>query len=131
MQGKINGVVGRIKKVSSDYVPIHCVIYREALVAKKMKGMANNNVSAIFENFLNEIVNVVNYIRGRAKKQKMFMKLCEGTEASYKRLLFHSEVRWFSRGRVLSRVFELRKELGTFFWRKRINEPLIFLIILG
>ena len=74
-----------------------------------MKGMANNNVSAIFENFLNEIVNVVNYIRGRAKKHRMFMKLCEGMEASYKGLLFHSEVRWLSRGRVLSRVFELRK----------------------
>ena len=74
-----------------------------------MKGMANNNASAIFENFLNEIVNVVNYIRRRAKKHKMFMKLCEGMKASYKRFLFHSEVRWLLRGRVLSRVFELRK----------------------
>ena len=96
-----------------------------------MKGMANNNASAIFENFLNEIVNVVNYMKWHAKKHRMFMKLYKGMEASYKRLLFHSEVRWLSRGRVLSRVFELRKELGTFFWRKRINEPLIFLIVFG
>ena len=54
-----------------------------------MKGMANNNASAIFENFLNKIVNLVNYNRGRAKKHRMFMKLCEGMEASYKRLLFY------------------------------------------
>ena len=80
-----------------------------------MKEIANNNASAIFENFLNEIVNVVNYIRGRAQKHKMSTKLCEGMEASYKRLLLYSEVRWLSRGRVLSKVFELKKKLGTFF----------------
>ena len=62
---------------------------------------------------------MVNYIRGRAKKHRMFMKLCEGMEASHKRLIFHCEVRWLSRGRVLSRVFELRKELGAFFLEEK------------
>ena len=106
MQGKIKGVVAKIKKFFPDCVPNHCVIHREALVAKKMKEMANNNASAIFQKFLNKIVNIVDYIRGPAKKHRMFMKLCKAMEASYKSLLFHSEVCWLLRGGVLSRVFE-------------------------
>ena len=119
MQGRVNGVVEKIKKVSPDCISIHCVIHREVLVAKKLKGMVNNDASAVFENFLSDIVNVVNYVRGHAKKHKIFMKFCEKMEASNKRLLFHSETRWLSRGRVLSRVFELRKELGIFFLEEK------------
>ena len=81
--------------------------------------MVNNNASAVFENFLSDILNVVNYIRGHAKKHRIFMKFCEKMEASSKRLLFHSETRWLSRGKVLSRVFELRKELGIFFLEEK------------
>ena len=54
------------------------------------------------------------------------MKLCKGMEASYKRLLFHSKVCWLSRGRVLSRVFELRKELGTFFLEEKHQQATNF-----
>ena len=119
MQGRVNGVVAKIKKVSPDCISIHCVIHREVLVAKKLKGMVNNDASAVFENFLSDIVNVVNYIRVHAKKYRIFMKFCEKMEASNKRLLFHNETRWLSRGRVLSRVFELRKELGIFFLEEK------------
>ena len=131
MQGKINGVVSKIKDVSPDCISIHCVIHREVLVAKKLKGASSNESSAVFQSFLGDVISMVNYIRGRAKKHRMFIKLCEGTAASDKRLIFHCEVRWLSRGGVFSRVFELRKELGAFFLEEKINELQNFSIICG
>ena len=54
-------------------------------VEKKLKEMVNNESSALFQSFLGNVISMVNYIRGCAKKHRMFMKLCEGMEASHKR----------------------------------------------
>ena len=44
----------------------------------------------------------------------MFELLCEDMDADYRRLLLHTEVRWLSKGKALSRVFELREQLQKF-----------------
>ena len=40
--------------------------------------------------------------------------MCEEMGANHTQLLLHSEVRWLSRGRVLTRLFEMRHEVCTF-----------------
>jgi hypothetical protein len=45
----------------------------------------------------------------------MYAKLCENMQKDNVTILQHTEVRWLSRGRVLTRVFELREELLLFF----------------
>ena len=56
----------------------------------------------------------INWIRGRALNHRLFKSLCQDYGSEHSVLLFHTEVRWLSRGRALTRFFELRKEVKAF-----------------
>ena len=62
---------------------------------------------------LDMVVKIVNYIKMRPLKRRLFTKLCAGMEAEHSSLIQHTEIRWLSRGKVLSRFYELRQELLT------------------
>ena len=58
---------------------------------------------------------IINYIKGRALNHRLFLSLCQNVSQNKKHvLLYHSEVRWLSRGRVLHRFLQLRKEIKRF-----------------
>uniref|UniRef100_A0A1A9UE01 Uncharacterized protein n=1 Tax=Glossina austeni TaxID=7395 RepID=A0A1A9UE01_GLOAU len=50
-----------------------------------------------------------NPLRGR-----LFAKLCDDMVSKYRSLLYYCEARWFSRAKVLQRVFELKEEIAIF-----------------
>ncbi len=58
---------------------------------------------------------MVNSIKQRPLRSRIFARLCENMQKDYVTLLLHTEARWLSRGKVLTRVFELRQELLLFF----------------
>uniref|UniRef100_A0A8C4S176 HAT C-terminal dimerisation domain-containing protein n=1 Tax=Erpetoichthys calabaricus TaxID=27687 RepID=A0A8C4S176_ERPCA len=103
MCGKNSSVVTRVLKQSPCALWTHCSLHREALVSK---ALPND-----FKTVLNTAVKIVNYIKTKPLQARLFQKLCEEMGSLHTSLLLHTEVRWLSRGKVLTRLVELRNEV--------------------
>ena len=69
---------------------------------------------------------IVNYIRGRALNHRLFLQLCQDVSQNDNHvLLYDTEVRWLSRGWVLKRFLQLRKEIKRFL-EDRNSDLLVF-----
>ena len=55
---------------------------------------------------------------GKGKFARAFQKLYEEMDSENVTVLLHTEVRWLSRGKVLTRVFKLRREILVFLEEK-------------
>uniref|UniRef100_A0A672QSJ4 BED-type domain-containing protein n=1 Tax=Sinocyclocheilus grahami TaxID=75366 RepID=A0A672QSJ4_SINGR len=105
-------------KVLERIAATHCMLHRQALASKSM--------APDLHDVLEVVVAAVNFVKSRPLKSRLFAKLCTEMGAAHDRLLFHSEVRWLSRGKVLERVFELRRELHEFLKEHKPDLELFF-----
>ena len=101
-QGTLNSSSKKNPAVES----IHCFIHKQALAAKTLP----NNLKQQLE----VVIKVVNYIKGSALNTRLFGRLCEAMDVNHECLLFHTQVRWLSRGNMLERVLELFDEILAF-----------------
>ena len=113
MTGSLKGFVSLVKQKNPSVVTTHCFLHREALIAK--------TIAVEMKTVLNQAVKMVNYVRQRPLKSRLFAKLCKSMESAHVSLILHTEVRWLSRGNVLSRIYELREELLIFFHSRKCN----------
>lgn len=106
MFGARKGFTSRVKNVNPEVLVLHCILHRENLAAQRLSGELNV--------VMKEVVQVVNFIKGRSLNSRLFNRMCQDFASEHTHLLYHSEVRWLSRGKVLQRVLELRVEIQIF-----------------
>ena len=101
------GFMSFVNKENNDILIVHCYLRRENLAAREIQ----ENLTVVFK----EVVSVVNYIKSRPLCTRLFRVFCDklGTEPGG--LLYHSNIPWLSRGKVLERVANLRNKVGAFF----------------
>ncbi|XP_075197600.1 general transcription factor II-I repeat domain-containing protein 2-like [Anomaloglossus baeobatrachus] len=104
------GVVGLLKakrnqiSLSGPFSAIHCILHQEALCGKSVQ----------LKEVMDFVVKTVNFIRARGLNHRQFTSFLSDMDTEYGDLLYHTEVRWLSRGRVLKRFFSLREEIALF-----------------
>ena len=110
MLGCRSGFQRLVINASPKAVGTHCMIHRQVLATKTLPQE--------FQETMSNVVNAVNFVKGCALNSRLFKKLCSELDAPNDVLLYHTDVRWLSKGKVLKRVFDLRNELKTFFNKK-------------
>ncbi|XP_044052223.1 general transcription factor II-I repeat domain-containing protein 2-like [Siniperca chuatsi] len=78
---------------------------------------------------MNTVVKTVNIIRARGLYHREFQAFLSDVDAEYGDVLYHSDVRWLSRGSLLQRFYSLRSEIDKFLKEKgrplhKLSDPL-------
>ena len=114
MLGKNEELKAKVLSVARHVKFTHCISHREALASKTLEPDLND--------VLQTAIKIVNFIKSRPLNSRLFALLCQEMGSTHESLLFHSEVRWLSQGKVLTRLFELRSEVRTFKQNPKVRK---------
>ena len=109
MIGVRSGLVQRIKEelrnrqlnADTTVTAFHCIIHQENLCTKSLK----------FSHVIQPIIETVNFIRSRSLNHRQFRQFLDDLGIDHQDLIYHTEVCWLSKGKMLERVYELRQEI--------------------
>lgn len=87
-----------------EVIFLHCIIHQEALCKSVLQ----------LDHVVKPVVKLVNFIRARGLHHRQFIHFLEETDADHTDLLYHSNVRWLSLGKVCQRLWELKQEIISF-----------------
>ncbi len=116
MVGKNRGFVALLRQHENrPILSLHCILHQEVLCAQ-MCGEQLGEVMSL-------VIRVVNFIVAQALNDSQFKTLLDEVGNNYPGLLLHSNVRWLSRGKVLSRFAACLSEIRTFLEIKDVEHP--------
>ena len=110
--GSNSGLISLVKQKNPAIQGTHRMIHKAALVSKTIPKRLHEHMSVV--------IKVVNYVS--ALNTPLFSKLCKGMDADHTALLYHTQVRWLSKGNMLSRIFDLREEVKLFLVAKQNHD---------
>ncbi|XP_068219244.1 general transcription factor II-I repeat domain-containing protein 2A-like [Palaemon carinicauda] len=64
---------------------------------------------------MDPVVRAVNLIRARGLNHRQFRSFLEDIEADFTDVLYHTNIRWLSMGKVLKRMWDVKEEVVLFF----------------
>ncbi|KAF2350432.1 HAT C-terminal dimerization domain [Trinorchestia longiramus] len=117
---------GALVKADAPHIIItHCILHRHALATKTLPSK--------LAEVLKIVVECVNYVRTIALVHLIFSELCEEMGSEFEVLMYHSDIRWLPRERVLNRVFAIQVQqqlfrtttLSTFWCQQIVTYPVI------
>ena len=111
MLGRRSGFRGKVAEMNSKTRHFHCMLHPYALACK--------TVPPGLRLVLDDVVHMINTIKSGSLNTRLFSLLCQELGSDHAALLFHTEVRWLSRGNVI-RIESVKEELSGFF--KRVNK---------
>ena len=117
MIGANSGLISLVKQKNPAIQGTHCMIHKAALVSKTIPKRLHEHTSVV--------IKVVNYVKSSALNTRLFSKLCKDMDADHTSLLYHTQVRWLSKGNMLSCIFELREEVKLFLVAKQKHDLLL------
>ncbi|XP_029657489.1 protein ZBED8-like [Octopus sinensis] len=104
MLGLKSRFITREKYKNPSVVRTHCILHHEALSPRALHTEMRN--------VLNMVIKVVNFVKGGALNGRLFKLFYKDVESEHEALLFHTNVRWPSKGNMLGRLYELREEVA-------------------
>ena len=107
-------MIGLMKQVALHMVSNHCAIHKYVLACKTFPLELKSGLDFAGK--------AVNFIRGTALNSQLFEAFCDYFRKDHQYLLFHTEVRWSSRGKVLSRVAGFVTKVAVFLGEHRSVE---------
>ncbi|XP_014460030.1 general transcription factor II-I repeat domain-containing protein 2-like [Alligator mississippiensis] len=104
--GLLKSIQDQVKETNPEQniIFLHCSIHQEALYRSVLK----------LSTVMDTVTKLVNYIRVKGLNHRQFVPLLEESESEHTDVLYHTNVRWLSLGKVLKSVWKLRTEIGLF-----------------
>ena len=120
MLGRRSRFQGQVVEKNSKTKHLHCMLHRYALACKTLPP----ELRLILDD---AAVHMINTIKSSSLKTRLFSQLSQELGSDHEALLYHTKVRWLSRGNVIRRVESLNEELSEFFRRDNKTRSVEFI----